>query len=73
MAVSQGELGAATVRGHSVNAECLGLLNILEQPLEDLANPLSRLFLASVTCSILDTALQYNWFSSKVSENIQVT
>ena len=30
------------VRGHSVNAECLGILNILEQPQEDRANPLSR-------------------------------
>ena len=28
---SQGELGDAPGRGHCVNAECLGILNILEQ------------------------------------------
>jgi len=40
--VSQGELGAASVRYHSFHAECLGLLTSLEQEQEDRTAPLIR-------------------------------
>jgi len=41
LAATGSELGAATGRSHNVAAECLGILNILELPQPECANPLS--------------------------------